>query len=343
MKKSIFISVILLLITSVSLFARDPIDVEDIINSKENEIKAIQTINSVLNKAHSSFYKRFVGAASDTGLLMLPEPDFVVDEDTSDEKGLDYIISLIKDRTWIEKLLERIERFGVLLVSVNNIAEGVDNTELLSKFSCFVFIAISIMISLALGAISIVPALETSRFETVINNRRNLVSYAPEVAVKEEVITPKVIHVTKANIKEKPDKKLEQSQDSPFKISYNREEWLELGKGAMLELGSYSNNKEFRNVYSYFQKKTMVMNNRPFDIALAEADKAMPLLGNKQTGEESILSSVMKSKSSCKYGGSTINKINSSMLSLDVAYLLSLSESEGKESDKDLWSQNGWV
>lgn len=341
MKRSLIISIIFVLFCGLSSFAQD-INIEGIIQSKENEIKVLQTINSALNNANSNYYKR-VEAIASISKILLPEPNFVVDEDTYDEKGFDYYISLIKNRIWIEKLLELIERFGTILISVNNLAEGVDNTGLWSYFSCFVFTVISIMISLILGSIAIVPALETSKFETVIANKRNLLAFEQEQIVKEITPTERVIHVTRANIKEKPAKKVEQAQDSPFKISYDREEWLELGKGAMLELGGYSNNKEFKNVYSYFQKKTMVMNPRPFDIAVAEADKAMPLLGNKQTGEESILSAVMKAKSSCKYGGSEITKINPSLVSMDVAYLLSLSDSEGNDKKKDLWSSNSWI
>ena len=88
----------------------------------------------------------------------------------------------------------------------------------------------------------------------------------------------------------------------------------------MLNLESFSNNQEFKNVYNYYHKNS-VLSGHILEDALSEADCAETSLMDIDDKNNSLLILFMKSKMTNKYAGSETNGLNSIANQTDFAYI----------------------
>ena len=338
-KINIILLFISLILCSIACFARDgQIDIEELIKRKEAEQQSIQNISAALNQVIGNDKKDIQNKLD--GFLRNEDDEIVKFDDTGDEINLEYFRNIITDNSLLKAVSLYINKSADY---INNNKKALNNDYLDFPFS-FISFMVSIIGALILCSVSTVSGREASTFPMVIKDAdpdyKSLDKKADEL--NENKILPIQVRKYKPKDVKKTSLSVENSPENSY--GYDYDSWLQTGQQAMIELEKYSNDKEFSNVYKYFQKKR-VLSGRALEDSVAEIDEADISFEGIDDKDDSLLTLLIKSKNTNKFAGRELDGINTMLNQTDLAYISVLSENkiDEAENSRDFWSANAWV
>lgn len=344
MKNKIIVIIYMFVLMAITAFAQDgQIDIDKLIERKEFEQQKIEEIGETLREITK---KAANGEVKDKikDFLKNEDDEIVKFDDSSDEINLDYFINLFNDNSARRKIKEIIDKFAEYIKNTNKKSSNNADNSLFSIPYYSITISICMLFSLIICSISTVNGKEASNFSMIKEeNNKKLEDIDKQINKIEEKQTI-AFHRKRIN---KPEKKVTISIENSLEESYeyNSEVWQQIAQQAITNLGSYSGDEEFKNVYIHY-KKRVVLSGRPVEDALNEVDSAEKALSDITDKDNSLLNILIKSKNATKYAGNDINNVNSLLIGTDLAYLSTLSDnfnSENKDKANEFWSANAWV
>ena len=336
---SIFIIFISLFFYSVPCFARDgQIDIEELIQRKEAEKQNIEKITKTLNqftdKDKSELTKKL------SSFIRNEDDEIEKFDDDSDEINLQYFINIFNDNVIRSKVVTYISKTASY---IKNNAETSNSLEPLYSLIPFGF---CVFASLIICSISTISGKEASVFPMVIKDaQRDWKSLDEKVNRIEE---KKVIPIQVKKYKPASEKNNSNSIDNSLEsfYSYDYELWQGIGKQAMVNLQSFSNDQEFKNVYNHYNRKNVVSGHILED-ELNETDAAELVLSDLTDKNNSLLTLMIKSRLANRFAGNGQSEVNYMLNQTDLAYISVFSDnydnSQKADNTNDLWSAHSWV
>jgi hypothetical protein len=340
MKKiNFFLFIIIFIFVSIGCFARDgQIDIEELIRRKEAENQSLEKISSALNQITEKDKNELTKKINP--FLNNDDDEIVKFDDSSDEINLEYFINIFNDNVVRKAVIDSINKVSEY---IKNKTEQTNEIELPYSLIPFIF---SILSSLIICSISTISGKEASVFPMVIKDTESdwkSVDKKLNNLEENKIIPLQVRKYRPAKDSKNPNAIADTLEDT---YGYDYDSWMNSGQQALLNLESFSNNNEFKNVYNHFKKKRVVYG-RILDEALAEADDADKVLIDIEDKNNSLLSLLIKSRLTNKVAGDDINANNSMLEQTDLAYITVFSDNTeiGQKADNanDFWAGHAWV
>jgi hypothetical protein len=340
MKKiNFFLLFISFIFVSIACFARDgQIDIEELIRRKEAENQSLEKISSALNQITEKDKNELTKKINP--FLRNEDDEIVKFDDSSDEISLEYFINIFNDNVVRKAVFDFINKLSEY---INNKTEQTNEIELPYSLIPFIF---SILSSLIICSISTISGKEASVFPMVIKDTESdwkSVDKKLNNLEENKIIPLQVRKYRPAKDSKNPNAIADTLEDT---YGYDYDSWMNSGQQALLNLESFSNNNEFKNVYNHFKKKRVVYG-RILDEALVETDDADKVLIDIEDKNNSLLCLLIKSRLTNKVAGEDLNANTSMLDQTDLAYITVFSDNTeiGQKADNanDFWAGHAWV
>ena len=336
---SIFIIFILLVFCSISCFARDgQIDIEELIQRKEAEKQNLEKISKTLNQITGKDKGELTNKLS--SLIRNEDDEIEKFDDDSDEINLQYFINIFNDNTLRNAVIKYIK------IAASYIKNNSENNNCLEPLYSLIPFAFSIFVSLIICSISTISGKEASAFPMVIKDAQQDWKAIDEKInrIEEKKVIPIKVTKYKPTSEKKNASSIDNSMESFYNYDYDL--WQGIADQAMLNLQSFSNDQEFKNVFNHYHKN-YVISGRPLEDTLTETDAAESVLNDLDDNDNSLLTMMIKSRLTNKYAGNDLNSINYMLNQTDLAYISVFSDnfdnSQKADNSNDLWSAHAWV
>ena len=315
----VLIFVLIISIFPVKVCAKDgQIDLDEIIQRKEAEMKAIEKITSTLHQVSGRF----------DPTTRNEDDEIVKDDDTSDEINIDYFVNILSDHKIYEIIKEFIQNFA------NYIENEPENKEDKNESPFLLFSIIYIVsfgIAMVISSISTVSSKETSNFNMVM---KGIIPDLSELDMKNSLIVEN--QFTTLSYENINQNNVERNYGETIQNNH-LDKFQQIEQLAISSLESFSNDDELKRVYKYY-KKSRVRSGRALEDAIMDADEALKSYLSQCTNID-LLPLLIISQHTNKSGGNEIYNSNQHLPSLDVSYLEALSANH-TEFDNKIWSEN---
>ena len=335
--KKIFLLLLFVFIISCSnaSFARDgQIDIDELIKRKEAERQSLEKISNTLNQLTSKDKGELTKKLN--SFIRNEDDEIVKFDDSNDEINLQYFINIFNDnflRNAVFNYLNKVASY------INNTSEQVKTVEI--QFPVIPII-ISFFASLLICSLSTITGKEATFFPMVIKDAvPDYKSIDKKIdKLEEQKILPLKVKKYKPVNNNNTSSSIENSLEDSY--GYNYDLWLSIGEQAVINLESFSNDQEFKNVYSHYHKN-FVLSGHILEDAISESDVAEADLENINDKDNSLLSLLIKSRISNRFAGSELSGVNYMLTQTDLAYVSVFSDNKISDNSSQFWSENAWV
>ena len=337
-----YISIIILfvfLFCSISCFAQDgQIDIDELIRKREAEQQSIEKLTSTLNQLTGNDKGELSNKFN--SFIRNEDDEIVKFDDTSDEINLQFFVNLFNDNFIRNSVNDCLKKASIY---INNKTEKDIFITLPYSEIIFVF---CICVATLICSVSTITGKEASTFPMVIKDAEpDWKSIDKKI---NNLMDKKIIPLQVKKYKPIQDNNNSDEHFNPLEASYDYDydAWLKIGKQAMSNLESFSNDQEFKNVYNHYHTN-FVLSGYILEDAISEANSAEATLTDIDDKNNSLLTLMIKGKMANRFAGTEINGVNYISNQTDLAYISVFSENadntQNEDNLNDFWSANAWV
>lgn len=336
---SIFIIFISMFFCSWSCLARDgQIDIEELIQRKEAEKQNLEKISNALNQITGKDKGELTNKLN--SFVRNEDDEIVKFDDNSDEINLQYFINIFNDNALRNSVVNNLNKAAAC---IKNNSDKSNCLEPLYSLIPFIF---SVFASLIICSISTITGKESSTFPMVIKDAQQDWKTLDEKMknIEQKKVIPLKVRKYKPIAEKDTANSLNNSLEAFYNYDYDL--WQGIGEQAMMNLQSFSNDQEFKNVYNHYHKNSVVSGHILED-ALNESDAAENVLSNLNDKNNSLLTLMIKSRMSNRFAGKELNAVNYMLNQTDLAYISVFSDDlvdcQKADNSNDFWSAHAWV